>query len=75
MGALWKTKTFWVGLATLATGVAALVTTVDVSAISWTVNGLWSFAQTVAGADGWTTVLLGFAIITGRHALAKMTTK
>lgn len=71
--ALWTTKTFWVGVATLATGVAALVTTVDFSAISWTVNGLWGFAQTVAGSDGWTTVLLGVAIITGRHALAKMT--
>ena len=70
--ALWKTKTFWVGVATLATGVAAIATRVDFSAISWTVAGLWDFAQKTAGTEGWTTVLLGFAIITGRHALDKL---
>jgi hypothetical protein len=70
---LFTTKTFWVGLVTVAGGISTLVTNgafgaLDFSSISSAIDTVRAFAAT----GGWQAVALGLAIIAGRHAVAKM---
>lgn len=65
------TKTFWVGLATAAGGLATLLSgdlVLDFSSI----GAIFTMLQTVAMTEGWAAILLGLGIITGRHAISKM---
>jgi hypothetical protein len=70
---LFNTKTFWVGLLTVAGGISTMTTNgafghLDFSSIGGAIDTL----RAVAGTGGWQAVMLGFAIITGRHAIAKI---
>jgi len=68
---LFKTKTFWVGLATALGGVATVLgsgVAIDFSSITAIIDSV----QAIAGTDGWEAIMLGLAIITGRHAISKM---
>lgn len=71
LSGLLSTKTFWVGLATAASGLATLLSgdfTLDFSSIS----AIFATWQTVAMTEGWNAIMLGLGIITGRHAISKM---
>jgi len=68
---LFTTKTFWVGLATLLGGVSAIVgagVALDLSSVTAIIDTI----QALVATDGWEAVMLGLAIITGRHAISKM---
>jgi len=67
---LFTTKTFWVGLATVVGGVSTMLTAgvaMDFSSIGAAIDTVQAFATT----EGWQAIMLGLAIITGRHALSK----
>ena len=74
MDGIFTTKTFWVGLATAVSGLATLFGGVDFGTIEYTIGGMFTFAQTVFGMAGWETFMVGLAMITGRHAIAKIST-
>lgn len=72
MNGIFTTKTFWVGLATAVSGLATLFGGVDFNTVEFTLSGIIAFAQTMFGTAGWETFMVGLAMITGRHAIAKI---
>lgn len=70
---LFTTKTFWVGLVTVAGGLSTMATNGAFGALDFSSIGtIIDTVRTMAGTSGWQAVLLGIGIITGRHAIAKM---
>jgi hypothetical protein len=70
---LLTTKTFWIGLVTVASGISTMATNgafghLDFSSIGAAIDTV----RAVASTGGWQAVMLGIGIITGRHAIAKM---
>ena len=68
---LFTTKTFWVGFATAIGGLTTMLSsgfTLDFSSIGAIVDTVQAFVV----SDGWEAVMLGIAIITGRHAVSKI---
>jgi len=58
-------------LATLLGGVSAIVgagVALDLSSVTAIIDTI----QALVATDGWEAVMLGLAIITGRHAISKM---
>jgi hypothetical protein len=65
------TKTFWVGMATALGGLAAILGgdfALDLSSV----GAIFETLKSIGTTDGWNTLMLGFGIITGRHAISKM---
>jgi len=70
---LFTTKTFWVGLVTVAGGLSTMATNGAFGALDFSsIGAIIDTVRTMAGTAGWQAVLLGIGIITGRHAIAKM---
>jgi len=71
LSGLFTTKTFWVGLATVVGGLATMLSgdfTLDFSSVGAIIDTVQAFVA----SEGWEAVMLGIAIITGRHAVSKM---
>jgi len=70
---LFTTKTFWVGLVTVAGGISTMATNGAFGALDFSSIGtVIDTVRTMASTGGWQAVMLGIAIITGRHAITKM---
>jgi len=68
---LLSTKTFWVGLATAAGGLATLLSG-DIALDFSSIGNVFTTLQHLAMTDGWNAFMLGLGIITGRHAVSKL---